>query len=221
MQEIKFDFEKDDLKDMNEFVNMLRDRISHSFSDKTICEKLGVSPARMTLNEKLSLSTEIENDTIIVSSNIFIQSEELAEEFNFKESGLQGLLKSAAILEILEFERLAKQMRKLYSEILTETFMSGVREEAYAKKIISDDRRKAGKGNTSRHKVTALKIAKDTWEKYPYASQNAIADELYIHFRDKWKDNPGTKAITGWLSESKMNPDCKPKNRDFKLIINE
>lgn len=221
MQEIKVNFDKDDLKDMNEFVSMVRDRISLSFAEKTICEQLGISSARMTLEEKLSLSSEIENDTIIVSSRIFIQSEELAEAFNFKGSGLQGLLKSAAILEVFGFERLAKQMRKLYSELLTETFMSEIREDAYAKKVISDDRRKAGKGNTSRHKVTALKIAKDTWEKYPFASQNAMAEELYIHFRGKWKDNPGNKAITGWLSESRMNPDCKPKNRDFKLVINE
>jgi len=221
MRKIEIDFDENDIKDMNGFADMIRDRISHAFSEKTICEQLGVSPARMTLNEKIAFSSEIESDTIIVASNVFIQSDELAEALDYKGSGLQGLLKSAAILEVLGFERLAKQMRKLYSELLTESFMFEVREDAYAKKVISQDRSKAGKGNVSRHKQTALKIAKDTWSEYPNASQGGMTEELYAFFRSKWKDNPGTKAITGWLSKSGLNPDCATKNKKFKLVIKE
>lgn len=221
MQKIDIGFDANDLEDMNSFADMFRDRIADSFSGKTICEQLGVSPARMTLSERLELSSKIENDTIVVSSNIFIQSDEMANEFDIKNSGVQGLIKSAAVLEIMGFERLAKQMRKLYAESLAELFMSGVRADEFAKQVISKDRSNAGKGNTSRHKETALKIAKDTWDKYPNASQNGMAEELFSYFRGKWKDNPGTKAITGWLAASGMNPDCKPKNRKFELVINK
>lgn len=221
MQEINIGFDASDLEDMNSFADMFRDRIADSFSGKTICEQLGVSPARMTLSERLDFSSKIENDTIVVSSNIFIQSDEVSKEFDIKSSGVQELIKSAAVLEIMGFERLATQMRKLYAESLAEMFMSSVRAEAFAKQVISKDRSNAGKGNTSRHKETALKIAKATWDKYPNASQTGMAEELYSYFRSKWKDNPGTKAIIGWLAESGMNPGCKPKNRKFDLIINE
>lgn len=220
MEKNEINFDVNYLKDMNEFVNVLRDNISHSFSEKTICEQLGVSPARMTLNERLSFSSEIENDRVVVSSNVFIQSEEISEAFDYKGSGLHGLIKSAAILEVLGFERLAKQMRKLYSELLTETLMAEVREDAYAKKIISEDRSKAGKGNTSRHKEVALRIAKDTWMEYPNASQAGMIDELFAYFRKDRNDNPSSGAIRDWLTQSGLNPGGKGKNRNFKLIIN-
>lgn len=221
MQKFEIDFDVNDLEDMNYFADMIRDRVSHVFSEKTICEQLGVSPARMTLNEKIAFSSEIENETIIVASKFAIESDELAEAIAYKGSGLQGLLKSAAILEVLGFERLAKQMRKLFSELLTENFMSGIREDAYAKKIISQDRSKAGKGNINPHKNAAIKIAKDTWDKYPNASQGGMTDELYHYFRKKRKDNPASGAIKSWLAESGLNPNVKPKNRDFTLVINE
>ncbi|CAI2505647.1 MAG: hypothetical protein LKJ78_08135 [Serratia liquefaciens] len=220
MQKIEIDFDENDIKDMNGFADMIRDRVSRVFSEKTICEQLGVSPARMTLNEKIAFSSEIENDTIIVASNVFIQSDELAEALDYKGSGLQGLIKSAAILEILGFERLAKQMRKLYSELLAESFMAEVREDAYAKKVISQDRSKAGKGNTSRHKEVALRIAKDTWMEYPNASQAGMIDELFAYFRKDRNDNPSSGAIRDWLTQSGLNPGGKGKNRNFKLIIN-
>ncbi len=219
MQKTKIDFDLSDFDDLNSFLDMLRDRLADSFAGKTVYELLGISPARMTLSEKLDLSSKVENDTIIVSSNIFIQSEEMAKEFDIQNSGIQDLMKSAAVLEIMGFERLAKQMRKLYAESLAEMFMSNVREEEFAKQVISQDRSKARKGKTNRHHNAALKIAADTWAKYPHASLAGLSEDIYSHLRKKWNDVPVAGTVEKWLKESKLNPDVKPKNRNYELIV--
>lgn len=219
--EIKIEFGPDDVVDINEFVTLIRERVSVSFAESSVCHSLGLSPAKMSLQEKLSTASDIENGNILVSSNIFITSDEISKMFDFEGSGLSDLIKSAAIHELIGFERLAKQMRKRYAELFIETLMAGVRREADAKKVISEDRRKAKAGKTNRHKESVIKISTDTWASYPHASLAGVASEIYAHLRSKWNDTPVLGTIEGWLKESGLNPTVKPKNRNFKLVIKD
>lgn len=113
-------------------------------------------------------------------------------------------------------KNLAILLAREYKRILTHELNQKMNE----KRIIHQDRSKAGKGNTNKHKESALKIAKETWDLYPNASQEGMADELYRYFRDKRRDNPTSGAIKTWLSESGLNPKGVKKNRDFTLVIN-
>ncbi|EKF5618488.1 hypothetical protein OZQ94_001202 [Salmonella enterica subsp. enterica] len=86
-------------------------------------------------------------------------------------------------------------------------------------KIISEDRSNAKKGKVNRHNQEAMDIARHTWEKHPNASLAGLADEIYIYLHAKWNDVPVAGTIKKWLKESEMNPDVKPKNRNFKLVL--
>lgn len=217
--EAVIEFGPEEVADLNNLVTIIRDKLAESFIKKTVCELFGVTPSKMSLNERLSFASDIENERIIVSSNMIIDSEEMSKALDYKDSGLSDLLKSAAILEVLGFERLAVQMRRRYAELFIETLMSGVREEAYAKKIISEDRSKAKKGKTNKHHTEALRIAEDTWAKYPNASLAGLTEEIYAHLHRKWNDLPVAGTIKKWLQDSGMNPYFKPKNRKFKLVV--
>lgn len=215
------EFGPDEAADLNNFVSQLRDKVAESFIKNTVCDLLNITPAQMSLEERLSFASDIENEKIVVSSNIIIDSEEMSNVLDYKDSGLSDILKSAAILEVMGFERLAVQMRRRYAELFIETLMSGVREEAYTKKIISEDRSKAKKGKTNKHHTEALRIAKDTWDKYPNASLAGLTEEIYAHLHRKWNDLPVAGTIKTWLQDSGMNPDVKPKNRNFKLVVKD
>lgn len=86
---------------------------------------------------------------------------------------------------------------------------------------ISEDKSRAGKGKTSRHKSTALKIAQDTWSIYPNASLAGMASEIYIYLHQQWVDSPEVDTIKGWLKKEKIAPENELKNRNFKLVINK
>ncbi|GKW32807.1 hypothetical protein PEC730217_15870 [Pectobacterium carotovorum subsp. carotovorum] len=94
--------------------------------------------------------------------------------------------------------------------------------KAYANMKIREEKSKGGKGKTSRHKESALKIAADTWATYPNASIPGMRDELYAHFRAKWNDCPSSSTIQDWLKVSGLNPlNDGVKNRMFSLIFCE
>lgn len=134
---------------------------------------------------------------------------------------IDTLIKASIILNVIGCTSMRDKLKSVFLSMISQKFYSKAISSYNKKIIISEDRRKAGKGNASPHKGVALKIAKDTWDKYPNASQEGMTDELFMYFRTKWNDNPASGAIRGWLSDSKLNPDVKPKNRKFKLIIND
>lgn len=219
--EVGIEFDVEHIKDLNKLVDLIRDKVSDSFIKKTVSELLGITPSKMSLEERLSFASDIENEKIVVASNIVLESEEVAQEICYKEYGLSDLLKAAAILEVMGFERLSTQIRRRYAELFVETLMSSVRDEAHAKKVISEDRSKAKKGKTNKHHQAVLMIAKDTWEEYPKASLEGLSEEIYAHLRQKWNDLPVAGTIKKWLKDSDMAPSVKPKdrNRKFKLVI--
>lgn len=164
---------------------------------------------------------EIINEAMALQSSFKTKDDINAILYGHYGENTATIVKAAMIADLIGCLDLRNDLLVLFGSMIDNAHNSKAISLYEKKKVIREDRSKAGKGNTSRHKETALKIAKDTWEKYPNASQNGMAEELFSYFRGKWKDNPGTKAITGWLAASGMNPDCKPKSRKFDLIINE
>lgn len=81
------------------------------------------------------------------------------------------------------------------------------------------EKSKARKGKTNKHYDEALCIARNTWNKYPNASVAGLSEEIYSHLRSKWNDAPVSDTVKTWLKESGLNPDVKPKNRNFKLLL--
>ncbi|EPH2928128.1 hypothetical protein RFD97_003613 [Klebsiella pneumoniae] len=219
--EVNIEFGPEDLEDLNKFVSMIRDKTAESFITKTVQDMYGITPSKMTLEERLNFAAEIENEKIVVSSGMSISAGDVNETLNYENSDMSDMLKASAILEVMGFERLANQMRKRYGEMFVETLMGSLRQIEYAKKVISEDRSKARRGKTNRHHVTALKIAADTWDKYPHASLAGLSEEIYIHLKSKWNDKLVLSTVYTWLKESGLNPDVKVKNRDFKLVLIE
>ncbi|EKF0425038.1 hypothetical protein [Salmonella enterica] len=93
--------------------------------------------------------------------------------------------------------------------------------EKHTEIYIKNEKVTARKGKVNRHHDSALKIAMSTWAKYPNASLAGMTEEIHAYLRSKWNDTPTTETIKSWLKKSNLYPDAKPKNRDFKLIINE
>lgn len=81
------------------------------------------------------------------------------------------------------------------------------------------EKSKAKKGKTNRHYDEALSIAENTWSEYPNASLAGLSEEIYSHLRSKWNDVPASDTVKTWIKESGLNPDVKPKNRNFKLVL--
>lgn len=134
---------------------------------------------------------------------------------------LNVIMKAKLILESAGCDYISSELNVIIDKMTINLLLTNPINVIKKKEIISEDRRKAGKGNISPHKNTAIKIAKDTWDKYPNASQGGMADELFHYFREKRNDNPASGAIKSWLSESGLNPNITPKNRKFKLVIKE
>ncbi|MBA0208184.1 hypothetical protein [Pectobacterium brasiliense] len=219
--EVNVEFSSEDLDDLNKFVSMIRDKTAESLITKTVQNMYGITPSKMTLEERLNFAAEIENKEIVVSSGMSISVEDVNKTLNYENSDMSDMLKASAILEVMGFERLANQMRKRYGEMFVETLMGSLRQIEHAKKVISEDRSKARRGKTNRHYVTALKIAADTWARYPHASLAGLSEDIYSYLRKSWKDVPVAGTVEKWLKESGLNPDVKPKNRNFELIISE
>lgn len=209
----------EEFKDLDALVDRIRGEVSSLFKKRSMCEMLGIEFSNLDSQGKVTLANEInemqfgsqfENETAYPGDPVLLQTEESSE-----------LIKAACIFEVLGLEQLAKNMRRFYAEMLIETMMKEVRLEASAKKIISADRSKAKKGKTNRHQSMALLIASNTWDKYPSASLAGLSQEIYTHLRNKWNDVPVVGTIEKWLKESGLNPDVKPKNRAFKIVIPE
>ncbi|EMD4710517.1 hypothetical protein VQ335_000078 [Salmonella enterica] len=110
------------------------------------------------------------------------------------------------------------------SDVLMATMMAlsvGGLMEKHTEIYIKNEKIAARKGKVNRHHGSALKIAMNTWVKYPNASLAGMTEEIHAYLRSKWNDTPTAETIKSWLKKSNLYPDAKPKNRDFKLIINE
>lgn len=129
------------------------------------------------------------------------------------------VLKAYFCADVSGCDNLKRDLFKLYTKMIVNSYHSKASAIFTKSKIISEDRSKAKKGKTNRHQSAALAIACSTWAKYPNASLAGLTEEIYAHLHRKWNDLPVAGTIKKWLQDSGMNPDFKPKNRKFKLVV--
>lgn len=129
------------------------------------------------------------------------------------------VLKAYMVADVLGCNNLKRDLISLYSKLHTDVYLSKSSELFNRKMVISQDRRNAKKGKTNRHHAEAIKIASNTWGKYPNASLAGLSEDITSYLRISWTDVPVVGTIEKWLKESGLNPDVKPKNRNYKLII--
>lgn len=113
--------------------------------------------------------------------------------------------------------QLAKRMLVVMSMLSTMSESA----DKYVEVVRRAEKSKARKGKTNAAYSDAVRIAELTWNKYPNASLAGLSDEIYAHFRPKRNGIPSVDTVYTWLKESGLNPDVKPKNRDFKLVLAE
>lgn len=131
------------------------------------------------------------------------------------------VLKAFLVADIAGCDNLKQDLLKLHAKLYSAEYLRKANDLHNKRKIISEDRSKAKKGKTSKHSDTALRIASNTWKKYPNASMAGLSEEIYIHIKPKWNDKLALGTVYDWLKASGMNPDVKPKNRNFKLVLTE
>jgi|APAga8741243855_1050100.scaffolds.fasta_scaffold00051_43 uncharacterized protein YrzB (UPF0473 family) len=163
---------------------------------------------------------------------ILTHARKLQTSFNSKEyvnavlHGIYGenaatIVKAAIIADLIGCLYLRNDLMVLFNSMVENAHNSKAMDIFKKKKVISEDRSSAKKGKTNRHHASAIKIASDTWEKYPNASLAGLSEDISAHLRKTWKDVPVAGTVEKWLKDSGLNPDVKPKNRSYELIINE
>ncbi|EAN8506669.1 hypothetical protein GNM54_14050 [Salmonella enterica] len=131
------------------------------------------------------------------------------------------VFKAYTLADVAGCNNLKKDLFRLYLKLTYNSYNDKALSLINERRIISKNRSKAKKGKTNRHHDSALRIAMDTWDKYPNASLAGMTEEIHSHLRSKWNDTPTAETIKLWLKKSNLYPDVTPKNRDFKLVINE
>lgn len=100
------EFDHNDAKDMNTIADYIRDELASSFVKKTICDMANITPSKMSLEERLSLSSEIENKDLKVNISVCAgYGDDFDKKFNSAYSEFNDILKAAIIFEVLGFNR--------------------------------------------------------------------------------------------------------------------
>lgn len=194
----------------NKINEIFNDSAKSFWSSKERMSEIPLSNFEMVLKEAQRLEVAFYENEKINDLLVTLYGEKLV-----------SILKAAFIADAIGCLSIRNDLLCRFNEGVVDLFNSKAVNLYNKKKVISEDRSKAGKGNTSPYKEIALKIASDTWLKYPDASQAGMIDELFAYFRRDRNDNPSSGAIRGWLSQSGLRPSGKGKNRQFKLVINE
>lgn len=139
--------------------------------------------------------------------------------FNGKHKEYEDIHKAIRALYIMGFRELSATVHKMAisSSILKcyEEELADIKHQIKQKKITS----KGGKGRTSRHKDTALKIAADTWGNVPNASMESLSVKIYEYLNQKYRGVPVPGTIKVWLKESGLNPNQSPKVKDYEVVV--
>ena len=139
--------------------------------------------------------------------------------FNGKHKESEDIHKAIRVLYIMGFRDLSAAVHKMAisSSVLKcyEEELADIKHQIKQKKITS----KGGKGRTSRHKDTALKIAADTWGNVPNASMESLSVKIYEYLNQKYRDVPVPGTIKVWLKESGLNPNQSPKVKDYEVVV--
>ncbi|EAQ6246909.1 hypothetical protein R3P88_002000 [Salmonella enterica] len=191
------------------------DKIKKEFEKKS--EKDSVRECKIPIDSYKDLIEEARSrENYFNSGNLSMQIYDA-----FLGEDISILMRSAVIMDIIGCMHLKKYLTELSSKMAFDIVFANIAMAQAKKDIISKDRSNAKKGKTNRHHDSALKIAMYTWGEYPNASLAGMTEEIHAHLRSKWNDAPTAETIKSWLKKSNLYPDAKPKNRDFKLVINE
>ena len=131
----------------------------------------------------------------------------------------ENIHKAIRALYIMGFRDLSAAVHKMalvYS--ISEHYkgdVADIKHQIKQKKITS----KGGKGRTSCHKDTALKIAADTWGNVPHASMESLSFKIYEYLNRNYRGVPVPGTIKEWLKASGLNPEQSPKVRDYELVV--
>lgn len=191
------------------------DKIKEDFEKES--EKDSIRECKIPIDNYKDLIEEARNrENYLNSGNLTMQIYDA-----FLGEDISILMRSAVIMDVIGCMQLKKYLTELSSKMAFDTVFANIAMAQEKKETISQDRSNAKKGKTNRHHDSALRIAMDTWDKYPNASLAGMTEEIHAHLHSKWNDTPTAETIKAWLKKSNLYPDAKPKNRNFTLIINE
>ncbi|CNH88948.1 hypothetical protein [Yersinia pekkanenii] len=157
----------------------------------------------------------------------------LDESINDKESAnqyisaifneeLNLIMKANIILKSAGCDYISSELDGLIDKMTIKLFLDKPLQAIKQKEIISEDRRRAGKGNINPHKSTAIEIMKNTWEKIPSASKNRMGEKLIEYFgKDvSGKNKVSSSSIKRWIKTNNLGPSIQASSPiDFSLVI--
>lgn len=217
--------------------NIMSDEDAEKLANSLLKEENGVLNGINTIFESASKkywsSAERMSDLPLDQhEKILSHARELQTSFDTKDNfnavlhGMYGentttILKAAIITDLIGCLDLRNNLMVLFNSMVVNAHNSKAMDIFKKKKVISEDRSLAKKGKTNRHYATAIKIAADTWDKYPNASLAGLSEDISAHLRKAWKDVPVAGTVEKWLKDSGLNPAIKPKNRNYELIVSD
>ena len=217
--------------------NIMSDEDAEKLANSLLKEENGVLNGINTIFESASKkywsSAERMSDLPLDQhEKILSHARELQTSFDTKDNfndvlhGMYGentttILKAAIITDLIGCLDLRNNLMVLFNSMVVNAHNSKAMDIFKKKKVISEDRSLAKKGKTNRHHATAIKIAADTWDKYPNASLAGLSEDISAHLRKAWKDVPVAGTVEKWLKDSGLNPAIKPKNRNYELIVSD
>lgn len=99
----------------------------------------------------------------------------------------------------------AKDLRGVFYPYVLER----IKNTSYKKKMIENASKPRNK-----HYCEAIKIAKNTWRKYPAASKNGMCRKLYEYFNGE----VSVDSLERWIKSAKLKPKVKSKATSFSLV---
>lgn len=192
--------------DDDKYLQELREQLALIMKEKSFVDK-GIYSA-------LAYKIRNESEEGIKELIAFVSENDAECEEGFNGSIL-ALHNAFMLFEAYGCRKMAWKMLVIMSMISTLTESA----EKYVDIALRAEKSKAKKGKTNRHHAEVLSIARETWNKYPNASLAGVSEEIYTHLRTKWNDVPVPDTVKTWLKDSGLNPEVKPKNRKFKLVL--
>ncbi|WP_145495594.1 hypothetical protein [Yersinia massiliensis] len=135
---------------------------------------------------------------------------------------LNTIMKAQLILESAGCDYISSELGGVIDEMTIKLLLDKPLQAIKKKNIISNDRRKAGKGNINPHKSTAIEIMKSTWKKNPSASKNRMGEKLIEYFgKDvSGKNKVSSSSIKRWIKTNNLGPSIQASSPiDFSLVI--
>ncbi|AYY74538.1 MULTISPECIES: hypothetical protein [Citrobacter] len=216
------------------YVNNVNKRIADEaveFSqsaDFYIMETASGSRGFVTTNEKRTVLEELNKGFRFYLRDEISKPEviDLINEFSGVEYGSFGdifkleesndLVLSACIMHFMGLDSVADNLLKI--AFYNENMKLGQLHFVYhsGKVVERLKQRKNSSQPRNPNYAKAIRILKDTWEKYPAASKNEMLSKLHQYFNGSVSKD----SIKRWIKKSKLQPPKPDKYTAFSLVIN-